>query len=267
MPGAVKVFGSPTSAEVARVLACLFEKDVEFQLIRVDSFRGAKRMPQYLKLQPHGEALTFEDGNVTLVESRKILRHIADKYKDQGNTELIGTGALERSSIEQWLQTEAQSFDVPSADLVYSLAFLPPPPAQAQLGGGKAKGAECDEQDGGGERQGRGGGGRNGEMNPAHRQKVEEMRQLFEKSRKELNKVLDIYEQRLDEAEYLAGDKFTLADLSHLPKADALASDPRSLSMIQSRRNVSRWWADISGRESWKYIKSLNRPPSAEAPF
>jgi hypothetical protein len=47
----VKVFGSPTSAEVARVLACLFEKDVEFQLIRVDSFRGPKRLPQYLKLQ------------------------------------------------------------------------------------------------------------------------------------------------------------------------------------------------------------------------
>jgi glutathione S-transferase len=47
----VKVFGSPTSAEVARVLACLFEKDVEFQLIRVDSFRGTKRLPQYLKLQ------------------------------------------------------------------------------------------------------------------------------------------------------------------------------------------------------------------------
>jgi hypothetical protein len=47
----VKVFGSPASAEVARVLTCLFEKDVEFQLIRVDSFRGPKRMPQYLKLQ------------------------------------------------------------------------------------------------------------------------------------------------------------------------------------------------------------------------
>jgi hypothetical protein len=47
----VKVFGSPASAEVARVLTCLFEKDVEFQLIRVDSFRGSQRMPQYLKLQ------------------------------------------------------------------------------------------------------------------------------------------------------------------------------------------------------------------------
>lgn len=47
----VKVFGSPTSAEVARVLMCLFEKEVDFQLIRVDAFRGPKRMPQYLKLQ------------------------------------------------------------------------------------------------------------------------------------------------------------------------------------------------------------------------
>lgn len=47
----VKVFGSPSSAEVARVLACLFEKDVEFQLIRVDTYKGQKRLPEYLKLQ------------------------------------------------------------------------------------------------------------------------------------------------------------------------------------------------------------------------
>lgn len=47
----IKIFGSPTSSEVARVLTCLFEKDVEFQLIRVDTYRGPKRMPEYLKLQ------------------------------------------------------------------------------------------------------------------------------------------------------------------------------------------------------------------------
>jgi len=122
----VKVFGSPTSAEVARVLMCLLEKEVEFQLIRVDAYRGTKRMPQYLKLQPHGEALTFEDESLTLSDSRGILRHISHKYAKQGNPDLIGTGALERASIEQWLQTEAQSFDSPSAEMVYSLAILPP---------------------------------------------------------------------------------------------------------------------------------------------
>ncbi|CAD6204366.1 unnamed protein product [Miscanthus lutarioriparius] len=247
----VKVFGSPTSAEVARVLACLFEKDVEFQLIRVDSFRGPKRLPQYLKLQPHGEALTFEDGNVTLVESRKILRHIAEKYKNQGYRELFGPGALERASIEQWLQTEAQSFDIPSADMVYSLAYLPP---DMPLDGG------------------RGGGGlpvpaATSGMNPTHRQKMEEMLQQFDKSRRELSKLLDIYEQRLGEEAFLAGAKFTVADLSHLPNADRLAADPRSARLIQSRRNVSRWWDAISRRDSWTRVKELQRPPSAEAPF
>uniref|UniRef100_A0ACD5TIR9 Uncharacterized protein n=1 Tax=Avena sativa TaxID=4498 RepID=A0ACD5TIR9_AVESA len=258
MPGAVKVFGSPTSSEVARVLACLFEKDVEFQLIRVDSFRGPNRMPQYLKLQPHGEALTFEDGNVTLVESRKILRHIADKYKAQGNPDLIGMGALERSSIEQWLQTEAQSFDMPSAEMIYSLAYLPLTMPLDGKNAGAGAGA------GGGRRDARQQQQQDMMLNP---QKLEEMKQLFEKSKKDLNKVLDIYDQRLEEAEYLAGDKFTLADLSHMPNTDRLASDPRSLRLIQSRRNVSRWWADVSGRESWVYVKSLQRPPSSDAAF
>lgn len=47
----INVFGSPTSTEVARVLACLFEKNVEFQLIRVDGFKGAQRKKDYLKQQ------------------------------------------------------------------------------------------------------------------------------------------------------------------------------------------------------------------------
>jgi glutathione S-transferase len=181
-------------------------------------------------------------------ESRKILRHVADadKYKNQGNKTLFGPGALERASIEQWLQTEAQNFDVPSADMLYSISYLPfdvgraAPPAAAAG------------------------------MHPAHRQhaeKMEEMRQRFEKGAKELNKLLNIYEQRLYETEYLAGNAFTLADLSHLPNADAIASDPRSAHLILSRQNVSRWWYNISNRESWKRVKELQRPPSAEAPF
>ncbi|KAG2543699.1 hypothetical protein PVAP13_9NG767800 [Panicum virgatum] len=230
----VKVFGSPTSAEVARVLMCLFEKDVEFQLIRVDAYRGPKRMPQYLKLQPHGEALTFEDENLTLSESRGILRHISHKYAKQGNPDLIGTGALERASIEQWLQTEAQSFDAPSAEMVYSLALLPPNVPKQQ------------QSDNGLNFNGR-----------------DEMLKLYEQRRKDLEKLLDIYEQRLEEARYLAGDNFTIADLSHLPNADRLASDPRSRRLFESRKNVSRWWSDVSGRETWQYVKSLQRPPSS----
>uniref|UniRef100_A0A0D9VP85 glutathione transferase n=1 Tax=Leersia perrieri TaxID=77586 RepID=A0A0D9VP85_9ORYZ len=266
-PASVKVFGSPTSAEVARVLMCLFEKDVEFQLVRVDAYRGPQRMPQYLKLQPRGEALTFEDDNLTLSESRGILRHIAHKYARQGNPDLIGTGALERASIEQWLQTEAQSFDVPSAEMVYSLAFLPPTmPKQNDNGNSNGNGRDVQVANAGSKRVVAGTAAPEGTMNTAasggKQQKEEEMRRLFEKSKKDLEKLLDIYEQRLEEAAYLAGDKFTIADLSHLPNADRLASDPRSRRMFEARKNVSRWWNEISKRESWEYVRSLQRPPS-----
>jgi hypothetical protein len=33
--------------------------------------------------------------------------------------------ALECTSIEQWLQKEAQNFDVPSVDMLYSISYLP----------------------------------------------------------------------------------------------------------------------------------------------
>lgn len=213
---AVKIFGSPTSAEVARVLTCLFEKDVEFQLIRVDTYRGPKRMPEYLKLQPRGEALTFEDGKVTLVESRKICRHVAERYADQGYKELLGAGALERAAIEQWLQTEEHSFDPPCSDLVFSLAFDP---------------------------------------------NLDEEWVNSNSNKKELDKVLDIYEQRLSENQYLAGNKFTLADLSHLPNTQRLATDRRSKSLIERRRNVNRWWREISRRASWLKVVAMQQEP------
>ncbi|KAJ4777832.1 Glutathione S-transferase [Rhynchospora pubera] len=212
----VKIFGSPTSAEVARVLTCLFEKDVEFQLIRVDTYRGPQRMPEYLKLQPRGEALTFEDGKLTLVESRKICRHIAENYPEQGYKDLLGAGALERATIEQWLQTEEHSFDPPCSDLVFSLAFNP---------------------------------------------KLDEEWVKNNNSKKELDKVLDIYEQRLKETRYLAGDKFTLADLSHLPNTQRLASDKRCKALFEKRSNVNRWWGEISRRASWQKVVAMQQEP------
>lgn len=263
----VKVFGSPTSAEVARVLMCLFEKEVEFQLIRVDAYRGPKRMPQYLKLQPHGEALTFEDENITLSESRGILRHISHKYAKQGNPDLIGTGALERASIEQWLQTEAQIFDAPSAEMVYSLAFLPATlPKQNDNGNGNGFNGRDVAVATGANASARGAAVAGSQpVDPARAQKEEEMLKLFERRKKDLEKLLDIYEQRLEEATYLAGDHFTIADLSHLPNADRLVAHPRCRRMFESRKNVSRWWHDVSSREAWQYVKSLQRPPSNDA--
>lgn len=53
------MFGLPASTDVARVLACLFEKDVEFQLVRIDTYKGNQKVPEFLKLQAHSHEVFF----------------------------------------------------------------------------------------------------------------------------------------------------------------------------------------------------------------
>ncbi|GFY95814.1 hypothetical protein Acr_11g0001200 [Actinidia rufa] len=125
MATAVKVYGPPMSTAVSRVLSCLLEKDVQFQLINVSMAKGEHKKPDFLKLQPFGQVPAFQDECISLFESRAICRYISEKYPSQGNKGLYGTNPLEKASIDQWLEAEGQSFSPPSAVLVFQLAFAP----------------------------------------------------------------------------------------------------------------------------------------------
>ena len=80
---------------------------------------------------------------------------------------------------------------------------------------------------------------------------------LIQESEEKLAKVLDIYEERLSKNKYLAGDFFSLADLSHLPFTQYLVGPMNKDYMIKSRKHVSAWWDDISNRPSWKKVLQL----------
>lgn len=208
------------STAVCRVLACLLEKQVQFQLINISMAKGEHKKPDFLKIQPFGQVPCFEDESISLFESRAICRYVADKYDDQGNKGLYGTNPLEKASIDQWLEAEGQSFNPPSGALVFQLAFAP-------------------------------------------RMKIKQDERLIVQSEAKLVKVLDVYEERLSESQYLAGDDFTLADLSHLPNTQILVNATDKADLITSRKNVGRWWDEISSRESWKkVIEMQNSPPS-----
>ncbi|EOY15154.1 Ubiquitin-like superfamily protein isoform 1 [Theobroma cacao] len=121
----VKVYGPPMSTAVSRVLACLLEKDVQFQLIPVNMFKGEHKSPDFLKIQPFGQVPAFQDESTSLFESRSICRYLCEKYAEKGNTGLYGTNPLAKASIDQWLEAEGQSFNPPSSVLVFQLAFAP----------------------------------------------------------------------------------------------------------------------------------------------
>ncbi|OAY63460.1 Glutathione S-transferase F11 [Ananas comosus] len=82
-------------------------------------------------------------------------------------------------------------------------------------------------------------------------------RALITQSEQKLAKVLDIYEQRLSQSRYLAGDEFTLADLNHLPNSYYLATTGYRDYLFDERTNVKRWFEDISDRPSWTKVVEL----------
>ncbi|KAH7655002.1 Glutathione transferase protein [Dioscorea alata] len=83
--------------------------------------------------------------------------------------------------------------------------------------------------------------------------KVED-EQVMAKKVGDLEKVLDVYEERLEKSKYLAGDFFSLADLHHLPQTHRLMASPRCALLINSRPKVRAWWEDLSCRPACKKV-------------
>ncbi|XP_010259660.1 PREDICTED: glutathione S-transferase-like [Nelumbo nucifera] len=74
-----------------------------------------------------------------------------------------------------------------------------------------------------------------------------------EQNEAKLSKVLDVYEARLSESKYLAGDCFTLADLHHLPNINCLMGTPVK-KLFESRPHVNAWCSDILSRPAWSKV-------------
>lgn len=80
---------------------------------------------------------------------------------------------------------------------------------------------------------------------------------LINACEEKLEKVFDVYEERLSKSKYLAGETFTLADLSHLPGIRYLIDEAKLGHLVTERKKVNAWWEDISNRPSWKKLMQL----------
>jgi len=121
----IKVHGLPFSSCTARVLACLNEKQVEYELIPVNARAGDDKKPQYLSLNPFGLFPALEDGCLTLFESRAIIKYLAKKYEGQGCPNLLGSTVEEEAVVEQWCEVESHHFNPPCYALVSQIIINP----------------------------------------------------------------------------------------------------------------------------------------------
>uniref|UniRef100_A0A0C9QRC5 glutathione transferase n=1 Tax=Wollemia nobilis TaxID=56998 RepID=A0A0C9QRC5_9CONI len=209
----VKVHGPPYSSSTRTVLACFVEKGIDFEIVPVDMLKGEQKKPEFLALQPFGKVPVIQDGDLTLFESRAIIRYYAEKYAGQG-TSLLGKTLEERALVEQWLEVEGQNYNPHGYHLLMQLVYA------TKLG------MPQDEA-------------------------------LIDKSAELLGKVLDVYEERLSKSKYLAGDFYSLADLSHLPFAELIVNATDKGYLIRERKHVNAWWEDISSRPAWKKVMAM----------
>ncbi|KAK8521848.1 hypothetical protein V6N13_021930 [Hibiscus sabdariffa] len=206
----MKVHGSPFSTSTQRVLACLYEKDVEFQFVNVDMGAGQHKSESFLSLNA-----TFEQGDLKLFESRAITQYIAQEYSDKGTQLLLPESNKTMALLQLWKEVEAHQFNPPSTKLVFELHYKP-------LFGMATDTAAVEENEAA------------------------------------VAKVLDVYEARLAESKYLAGDHFTLVDLHHLPNAHYLMRSSAK-KLFDSRPHVSAWVADITARPAWSKVLDLQK--------
>ncbi|XP_047322723.1 glutathione S-transferase F11-like [Impatiens glandulifera] len=209
----VKVYGARKAACPQRVMLCLVELGVEFELVPVDLQSLENKTKSFLLKQPFGQIPVIEEGDFTLYESRAIIRYYAAKYADKGPN-LLGTTLEAKALVDQWLEVEAHNFNDLIYNMVLQLLVFP------QMG----RGSDLE---------------------------------LVKSCEEKLKIVLDVYEERLSKSTYLAGEAFTLADLSHIPALRNLGDELGLGHLITERENLNAWWKDISSRPAWKKIVKL----------
>ncbi|XP_010501920.1 PREDICTED: LOW QUALITY PROTEIN: glutathione S-transferase F14-like [Camelina sativa] len=184
------------------------EKGLDFQLVFVDWIAGESKTKTFLStLNPFGEVLVLEDGDLKLSESKAIMPYLAEQYKDSG-TSLLPDDPKKRAMVGMCMEVDNNQV------LPYiALALI------KQLIIKLYQGLATDVTS-------------------------------VQENKEKLSEILNIYETRLGESPYLAGESFTLVDLHHLPLM-LNAEEEELKNLIYSRPNVAAWVEKMKSRPAW----------------
>ncbi|TVU20842.1 hypothetical protein EJB05_30442, partial [Eragrostis curvula] len=118
----IKVYGPAASTNVARVLVCLEEVGVEYELVPVDMPSGEHKRPEHLARNPFGQVPAFQDGDLMLSESRAIAKYILRK----GGSQLLRECNLSESAmVDVWLEVEAAQFSSAMSPIIFQCFVIP----------------------------------------------------------------------------------------------------------------------------------------------
>ncbi|GAV88953.1 GST_C domain-containing protein/GST_N_3 domain-containing protein [Cephalotus follicularis] len=121
----IKVYGAALSTNTVRVLTCLREKQVDFELVHVDLFKAEQRLPHFLAKNPFGQIPVLEDGDLILFESRAITTYIAEKFKETGYDLIRYQDPKEAALVKVWVEVESQQYNPAIKPIIYQNFVMP----------------------------------------------------------------------------------------------------------------------------------------------
>ncbi|CAH9079180.1 unnamed protein product [Cuscuta europaea] len=121
---ALKIHGSLATPATLRVIVCLEEKGLKYELVPVNLQAGEHKKEPFLRLNPFGQVPAFEDGDLKLFESRAITQYIAHMYANCGS-KLIPLDNKTMDTMSLWMEVEANHFNEAGSKLNHELAIKP----------------------------------------------------------------------------------------------------------------------------------------------
>ena len=208
----MKLYDCQMAPNPRRVRVFLAEKGVDIPKTEVGIIEGENLKPEYLAVNPRGllPTLELDDGN-RIDETIAICRYIEET---QPEPNLMGRDALEKAQIESW-QRHMEFDGLNPTGEMFRNSFDP----------FKNRGLPGLEN-------------------------VQAIPELAARGKAGVERFYERLEQRLSQSTYIAGERYTIADITALCVVD-FASFAK-MGIPEANTNTKRWHADVSSRPSTK---------------
>ena len=208
----MKLYDCQMAPNPRRVRVFLAEKGVDIPKTEVNIIEGENLKPEYLAVNPRGllPTLELDDGN-RIDETIAICRYIEET---QPEPNLMGQDALEKAQIESW-QRHMEFDGLNPTGEMFRNSFDP----------FKNRGLPGLEN-------------------------VQAIPELAARGKAGVERFYERLEQRLSQSTYIAGERYTIADITALCVVD-FASFAK-MGIPEANTNTKRWHADVSARPSAK---------------
>ena len=206
----MKLYDCQMAPNPRRVRVFLAEKGVDIPKTEVSIIEGENLKPEYLAVNPRGllPTLELDDGN-RIDETIAICRYIEET---QPEPNLMGRDALEKAQIESW-QRHMEFDGLNPTGEMFRNSFDP----------FKNRGLPGLEN-------------------------VQAIPELAARGKAGVERFYERLEQRLSQSAYVAGERYTIADITALCVVD-FASFAK-MGIPEANTNTKRWHADVSSRPS-----------------